>query len=39
MPLRLYLHDTRHTGVANAVAALEAAVTTLDASIGGAGGS
>jgi hydroxymethylglutaryl-CoA lyase len=38
MPLRLHLHDTRHTGVANAVAALEAGVTTLDASIGGAGG-
>jgi hydroxymethylglutaryl-CoA lyase len=37
-PLRLHLHDTRHTGVANAVAALEAGVTTLDASIGGAGG-
>ena len=38
MPLRLHLHDTRHTGVANAVAALGAGVTTLDASIGGAGG-
>lgn len=38
MPLRLHLHDTRHTGVANAVAAVEAGVTTLDASIGGAGG-
>jgi hydroxymethylglutaryl-CoA lyase len=38
MPLRLHLHDTRHTGVANAVAALEAGVSTLDASIGGAGG-
>lgn len=38
IPLRLHLHDTRHTGVANAVAALEAGVTTLDASIGGAGG-
>lgn len=38
LPLRLHLHDTRHTGVANAVAALEAGVTTLDASIGGAGG-
>jgi len=37
-PLRLHLHDTRHTGVANAVAAAEAGVTTLDASIGGAGG-
>jgi hydroxymethylglutaryl-CoA lyase len=38
IPLRLHLHDTRHTGVANAVAAVEAGVTTLDASIGGAGG-
>jgi hydroxymethylglutaryl-CoA lyase len=38
MPLRLHLHDTRHTGVANAVAAVESGVTTLDASIGGAGG-
>ncbi len=38
MPLRLHLHDTRHTGVANAVAAVQAGVTTLDASIGGAGG-
>jgi hydroxymethylglutaryl-CoA lyase len=38
LPLRLHLHDTRHTGVANAVAALDAGVTTLDASIGGAGG-
>jgi hydroxymethylglutaryl-CoA lyase len=38
VPLRLHLHDTRHTGVANAVAAVEAGVSTLDASIGGAGG-
>lgn len=38
LPLRLHLHDTRHTGVANAVAAVEAGVRTLDASIGGAGG-
>jgi hydroxymethylglutaryl-CoA lyase len=38
MPLRLHLHDTRHTGVANAVAAVEWGVSTLDASIGGAGG-
>ncbi|MBQ1038701.1 MULTISPECIES: hydroxymethylglutaryl-CoA lyase [Micromonospora] len=37
-PLRLHLHDTRHTGVANAVAAVQAGVTTLDASIGGTGG-
>jgi hydroxymethylglutaryl-CoA lyase len=38
LPLRLHLHDTRHTGVANAVAGVEAGVATLDASIGGAGG-
>ncbi len=38
LPLRLHLHDTRHTGVANAVAAVESGVSTLDASIGGAGG-
>lgn len=37
-PIRLHLHDTRHTGVANAVAAWQAGVTTLDASIGGTGG-
>lgn len=36
--LRVHLHDTRHTGLANAVAAVSAGVTTLDASIGGAGG-
>lgn len=38
VPLRLHLHDTRHTGVANAVAAYDAGVHTLDASIGGTGG-
>lgn len=37
-PLRLHLHDTRHTGVANAAAAVEAGVAVLDASIGGTGG-
>ena len=36
--LRLHLHDTRHTGVANAVAAVAAGVQVLDASIGGTGG-
>ena len=36
--LRLHLHDTRNTGVANAIAGLESGVQTLDASIGGAGG-
>lgn len=38
VPLRLHLHDTRHTGVANAVAGHAAGVRTLDASIGGTGG-
>lgn len=38
MPLRLHLHDTRHTAVANAVAAVAAGVAVLDASIGGMGG-
>ncbi|WP_111718858.1 hydroxymethylglutaryl-CoA lyase [Homoserinimonas sp. OAct 916] len=36
--LRIHLHDTRHTGVANAVAAVAAGVAVLDASIGGTGG-
>jgi hydroxymethylglutaryl-CoA lyase len=36
--LRLHLHDTRHLGVANAVAGLESGVSTLDASVGGIGG-
>ncbi|MEO6828047.1 MAG: hydroxymethylglutaryl-CoA lyase [Microbacteriaceae bacterium] len=38
LPIRLHLHDTRHTGVANAVAAVAAGVSILDASIGGTGG-
>jgi hydroxymethylglutaryl-CoA lyase len=38
MSSRLHLHDTRHTGVANAVAAVQAGIQTLDASIGGSGG-
>jgi len=38
LPLRLHLHDTRHTGVANAVAAVASGVSILDASIGGTGG-
>ncbi|MEO6943084.1 MAG: hydroxymethylglutaryl-CoA lyase [Lacisediminihabitans sp.] len=38
VPLRIHLHDTRHTGVANAVAAVAAGVLVLDASIGGTGG-
>jgi hydroxymethylglutaryl-CoA lyase len=35
----LHFHDTRGTAMANALAALEAGVTELDASIGGLGGS
>ena len=38
MPLRFHFHNTRNTGLANAYAAIEAGVTTLDASIGGIGG-
>jgi hydroxymethylglutaryl-CoA lyase len=38
MPLRLHFHDTRNMAVANAWAALEEGATTLDASVGGAGG-
>lgn len=37
VPLRLHLHDTRHTAVANAAAAVESGVRVLDASIGGTG--
>ena len=33
-----HLHDTRNTGVANAVAAIESGATVLDASVGGTGG-
>ena len=36
--LRIHLHDTRHTGIANAWAAVEAGVSVLDASLGGIGG-
>jgi hydroxymethylglutaryl-CoA lyase len=38
LPVRCHLHDTRNTAVANAVAAVEAGATALDASIGGVGG-
>lgn len=38
VPLRVHFHDTRGTGVANAVAAVNAGVTTVDAAIGGTGG-
>ena len=36
--LRLHFHDTRNTGLANAVAGLEAGADVLDASCGGIGG-
>ncbi len=38
MPLRAHFHNTRNTGIANAYAAIECGVETLDASIGGIGG-
>src|SRR5262245_7252676 len=37
-PLRAHFHNTRNTGLANAYAAVEAGVRTLDASCGGIGG-
>jgi isopropylmalate/homocitrate/citramalate synthase len=36
--LRCHFHNTRNTAIANAVAAVEAGVQALDASIGGVGG-
>ena len=36
--LRCHFHNTRNTGLANAVAAVEAGVTVLDSSLGGVGG-
>ena len=38
VPVRLHLHNTRNTGIANAWAGIEAGVASLDASIGGVGG-
>ncbi|PQZ84819.1 MULTISPECIES: hydroxymethylglutaryl-CoA lyase [unclassified Brevundimonas] len=38
LPVRVHFHDTRGTGVANAVAAVAAGAMTVDASIGGTGG-
>ena len=38
VPLRVHFHNTRNTGIANAYAAIEAGVTTIDASVGGIGG-
>ncbi|MCL5052751.1 MAG: hydroxymethylglutaryl-CoA lyase [Ferrimicrobium sp.] len=36
--LRCHFHNTRNTGLANAMAAVEEGITTLDASLGGIGG-
>jgi len=38
VPLRCHFHNTRNTGLANALAAVEAGVDALDASLGGIGG-
>ncbi len=38
IPLRAHFHNTRNTGFANALAAVEAGVSVLDASAGGIGG-
>lgn len=38
VPVRCHFHNTRNTGLANAQAALDAGVASLDASIGGIGG-
>ena len=38
LPLRFHFHNTRNTGLANAMAAVNAGVDSLDASIGGIGG-
>lgn len=38
LPVGVHLHNTRNTGFANALAALEAGASVLDASVGGIGG-
>jgi len=38
VPLRLHLHNTRNTGLANAWAGVQAGVAALDSSFGGVGG-
>jgi hydroxymethylglutaryl-CoA lyase len=38
IPVRLHLHNTRNTGIANAWAGYEAGATALDSSFGGVGG-
>ncbi len=37
-PVGMHFHDTRHTGVANAYAAVAAGIASLDTSVGGLGG-
>jgi hydroxymethylglutaryl-CoA lyase/(R)-citramalyl-CoA lyase len=37
-PVGVHLHNTRNTGIANALVAVEAGATVLDASVGGIGG-
>jgi hydroxymethylglutaryl-CoA lyase/(R)-citramalyl-CoA lyase len=37
-PVGVHLHNTRNTAIANALAAIEAGATVLDASVGGVGG-
>ncbi len=38
IPIRVHLHDTRNTGIANALTAIEYGATHIDASTGGIGG-
>ncbi len=38
LPVRVHLHNTRNTGLANVWAAIEAGAATIDASLGGLGG-
>ncbi len=38
IPLRAHFHNTRNTGIANAYAAVQAGITTIDSSVGGLGG-
>lgn len=38
IPLRAHFHNTRNTGIANAITAAESGVSILDASLGGIGG-
>lgn len=38
IPLRAHFHNTRNTGIANAYAAIQAGITTIDSSVGGLGG-